>query len=452
MSERIYEKFGIDIGLFQIRLTFSAKSRWVSNISSIRRFKAWYKFGTILSLILMVPAFTFLVINLVKLISLTMSEKHQISNQELIFQPVIPGVTFPLSDLRIYGFSLFLSTVFHELGHALAADCHDIKIFGYGLFIFILIPAAFVDLSTPELKSISYMEQLKIYTAGVYHNLILAVVSFILMVSLPYLSIPLYEKNEGIMILSIRNSSSVSGPSGLRIGHIITEVNECKVSNISDFYTCLRYEANILPSYCVNIDGKNCEDCCIDKYDNGSFLNWSKAGQIKDTANYCLSVREVLTLKSKRCKYFEDCNSDMQEYCLSPKVSFPNESLWVMPRKGQKDFLFIGSLSDIHFGIESVTDYLPKYDTLKNLSLSLPVIIEKILYYTTSFSLALGLINIVPCVMLDGQHATRALCGLCFDSNNSYYSHDRISNWLVYSGSILLFTNLCISLFVMQWL
>merc|ERR1739844_362147 len=216
LSERIYEKFGIDIGLFQIRLTFSAKSRWVSNISSIRRFKAWYKFGTILSLILMVPAFTFLVINLVKLISLTMSEKHQISNQELIFQPVIPGVTFPLSDLRIYGFSLFLSTVFHELGHALAADCHDIKVFGYGLFIFILIPAAFVDLSTPELKSISYMEQLKIYTAGVYHNLILAVVSFILMVSLPYLFIPLYEKNEGIMILSIRNSSSVSGPSGLR--------------------------------------------------------------------------------------------------------------------------------------------------------------------------------------------------------------------------------------------
>ena len=62
LSERVYEKFGIDIGLFQIKLTFSAKSRWVSNISSIRRFKAWYKFGTILSLILMVPAFTFLVV------------------------------------------------------------------------------------------------------------------------------------------------------------------------------------------------------------------------------------------------------------------------------------------------------------------------------------------------------------------------------------------------------
>ena len=50
---------------------------------------------------------------------------------ELIFQPVIPGVTFPISDVGVYGLSLFLSTVFHELGHALAADCQDVKILGY---------------------------------------------------------------------------------------------------------------------------------------------------------------------------------------------------------------------------------------------------------------------------------------------------------------------------------
>ena len=63
---------------------------------------------------------------------------------ELIFQPVIPGVTFPISDVGVYGLSLFLSTVFHELGHALAADCQDVKILGYGLLIIFIVPAAYV--------------------------------------------------------------------------------------------------------------------------------------------------------------------------------------------------------------------------------------------------------------------------------------------------------------------
>ena len=63
---------------------------------------------------------------------------------ELIFQPVIPGVTFPMSEIGVYGFSLFLSTVFHELGHALAADCQDVKILGYGLLIIFIVPAAYV--------------------------------------------------------------------------------------------------------------------------------------------------------------------------------------------------------------------------------------------------------------------------------------------------------------------
>ena len=71
---------------------------------------------------------------------------------ELIFQPVIPGVTFPISDVGVYGFSLFLSTVFHELGHALAADCQDVKILGYGLLIIFIVPAAYVGKWT--LKSI----------------------------------------------------------------------------------------------------------------------------------------------------------------------------------------------------------------------------------------------------------------------------------------------------------
>ena len=100
---------------------------------------------------------------------MTDTPEKSIKKQDLIFQPVVPGITFPWSEASFYGFSLFVSTVFHELGHALAADCHDIKVLGYGLVIFLVIPAAFVDLSTSELNALSYMEQVK-YSMLLYNR------------------------------------------------------------------------------------------------------------------------------------------------------------------------------------------------------------------------------------------------------------------------------------------
>ena len=171
VAEKLYEKFGLDIGLFQIKVTFSAKGRWLSNIATIRRCKTFYKYGNVISLLLVVPSLILLAVNLIKVISLlgpptgvVQSKKSPAATEELIFQPVIPGITFPLSDASIYGISLFVSTVFHELGHALAADSQDVKLLGYGILIIFIIPAAFVDLSTSELSSLSLYDQLKVYT------------------------------------------------------------------------------------------------------------------------------------------------------------------------------------------------------------------------------------------------------------------------------------------------
>ena len=58
--------------------------------------------------------------------------------------------------------SLFMSTVFHEMGHAIAADSLDVKLLGYGLLIMVVLPAAYVDLSTSELGSLSLSDQLKV--------------------------------------------------------------------------------------------------------------------------------------------------------------------------------------------------------------------------------------------------------------------------------------------------
>lgn len=460
LSESIYEKYGFDIGLFQIKINFSARGRWISNISTLRRCKKFYKLGSIISLLLILPSTMFLVINLIKLLSMvtatTISEEAtksesgastiNIQKEDLIFQPIIPGVNFPWSDVTMYGFSLLTCTVFHEFGHALAADCQDIKILGYGLLIILIIPAAFVNLSTSELKSLSFMDQLKIYTAGVYHNLILTTLAFLFILALPYLLLPLYDKGSGVAITSLRPNSSVhGGASGLQEGQLIYQINECSVKNTSDFHSCLQQEqkkSGTPPHYCVHLEEQLiCPDCCSETKDNnGSHL----AFKVGSKATFCLPVREVLSRKSKNCSPTDFICDDDKEDCIAPDLH-EGETFWVMKRKDHKDFLFIGSINDIYFGVQSVTDYLPKYEQLP---LGMPLTIQTFLYYTASFSLALALINIIPCAMLDGQHAMKAIWELCRDKISNV---DRISNCLIYTGTLLLFANLCITFIIMTW-
>ena len=108
-------------------------------------------------------------------------------------------------------------------------------------------------MSTAELTSLSLTDQLKVYTAGIWHNLVLALIAFLLLFTLPSLiSKPFYHyKTEGVTILQLKSNSSVSGPSGLAVGQIITAVNDCKVNNIADFYSCIKTEALEDKGFCL---------------------------------------------------------------------------------------------------------------------------------------------------------------------------------------------------------
>jgi len=463
LSEQIYERYGLDIGLFQFKLSLPAKRRWVTNIPTMKKCKIFYKYGTIISLILIIPSLIFLIWNLYKIFNIAWPSTSSNSNQpgkdsdtkldvseELIFQPVIPGVTFPLSDIGVYGFSLFLSTVFHELGHALAADCQDVKLLGYGLLIIFIIPAAYVDLSTAELKSLSLTDQLKVYTAGIWHNLVLSLVALLLLYTIPTVIKPFYNyKTGGVAILQLKSNSSVNGPSGLKVGQILTAVNDCKVDKISDFYSCIKTEGQLSEKgFCLPktlIDEINCSDsqeCCGDK-NNGTFLSFQGRN------SYCLPVRLATNSSVEFCSLSKETANvptsnqtikqtcfDENHECVKPVLPYLHEKLWLIKRdQGQKDFLFIGFSTDLMSGIEMLTNFVPKYSILP---VGLPVLIEKGLYYTCSFSLALALINIVPCIMLDGQFIIKALMQMCCSPTKAFC----ISSTFIYLGSGLLLTNL----------
>lgn len=73
--------------------------------------------------------------------------------------------------------------------------------------IFILVPAAFVSLPTNLYQEISPLNQLKVVCAGVWHNLVLVLISASLIIAAPVILLPFYSRTDGVLIARIANVS-----------------------------------------------------------------------------------------------------------------------------------------------------------------------------------------------------------------------------------------------------
>uniref|UniRef100_H2ZTK5 Membrane-bound transcription factor site-2 protease n=1 Tax=Latimeria chalumnae TaxID=7897 RepID=H2ZTK5_LATCH len=81
-------------------------------------------------------------------------------------QVVVPGINLPVSQLAYFFLAILISGVIHEIGHGVAAIREQVRFNGFGMFIFVVYPGAFVDLLTTHLQLISPVQQLRIFCAG----------------------------------------------------------------------------------------------------------------------------------------------------------------------------------------------------------------------------------------------------------------------------------------------
>jgi hypothetical protein len=108
-------------------------------------------------------------------------------------RPVIPGRDLPLSQVPVFLVALILTLIFHELGHALAATSERVRTEGVGVFVTFFIPGAFVRLEEGLLPQLPPRAQLKVYTAGVWHNFVLASAALFISYSLPVALFPAFQ-------------------------------------------------------------------------------------------------------------------------------------------------------------------------------------------------------------------------------------------------------------------
>ncbi|XP_045567815.1 membrane-bound transcription factor site-2 protease isoform X2 [Salmo salar] len=194
--------------------------------------------GLVFGLVSMCGSVVLLIRTLQQTVHQMTSDHPQGANQQTL-QVVVPGINLPVSQLAYFFSALLVSGVIHELGHAVAAIREQVRVNGFGVFVFVVYPGAFVDLFTTHLNLISPAQQLRIFCAGVWHNFVLCVAALCFLFLLPVLLFPVYYTGAGALVSEVVQGSPADGPRGLSVGDMVTGLEDCDVRTVEDWNSCL---------------------------------------------------------------------------------------------------------------------------------------------------------------------------------------------------------------------
>jgi Peptidase family M50 len=136
-------------------------------------------------------------------------------------------VTIPASDVGYIVVAILVSAIVHELGHALAAGMQEARVDAVGGFLALVFPGAYVQLA--GIKNLSPFQQLKVYCAGAWHNIVLGIICLTMVPILPSLLVLFYERGVGAMVVSMPEGSPLVGH--LEAGDVISGLGMFNVSD-----------------------------------------------------------------------------------------------------------------------------------------------------------------------------------------------------------------------------
>ncbi|CAF0742403.1 unnamed protein product [Adineta steineri] len=281
---RLLRSLGCHISILNITFHTTSFNRLFYRIGSnnSRLWKIWFTLGIFIAFLTAICACLTLIFLPMKYIydfqQANLFSTSNLTNKndrdKLLIQPIIPGVNVPLEQLGHFFLALLVCTVFHEFGHAVAATAEQVRLNGCGYFVLILYPGAYVDLNHEQVLMISayrqlseqvrlngcgyfvlilypgaYVDlnheqvlmisayrQLRIYCAGIFHNivLVLAAVGFLLIH-------PIFLRHffiETATVSHIAKNSPISNL--LPIHSTIESIDGCFIHTSKDWYQCLR--------------------------------------------------------------------------------------------------------------------------------------------------------------------------------------------------------------------
>uniref|UniRef100_A0A7E4W2P6 Membrane-bound transcription factor site-2 protease n=1 Tax=Panagrellus redivivus TaxID=6233 RepID=A0A7E4W2P6_PANRE len=414
--------------------------------------------------------------------------------------PVIPGVNIPMEHLPLFMSVLIIAGIIHEIGHAFAAASSNVRVTGFGIFLYGIYPGAFTEIDTGELERATPAQKLRIYSAGIWHNLILALLGYIFYLLVPTMCLLLFKTGAGVLVTDISSNSGLVGPSGLQYGHVISQLNGCNVYDKQSYLRCLaRFEADVprhgyyLPASSVfpltassnMIQVVGGETGCCQEFENittsshicfqyvanrtakdqkvtpamdfgehlglknraqraaigGDSDNSDSTAQSKgiNLADYnfaCLPAREVTD--HVPCSH-DSVQEKNGEICVYPAMYNGTVLLRFDVANSTRPIIFIGQISEARF-LLNLQELIPRSSWIPY---SIPGALELACKYVITFSLALGLLNAVPCHGLDGHWIADVVVDYFFGSKPITF-RDNVSGALVLYGTTVFLLNVMI--------
>lgn len=79
----------------------------------------------------------------------------------------------------------------------------QVRVDGYGVFLLLIYPGAYVDLHKEHLSAISPRRQLRIYSAGVWHNIVLTLISGVFLWLMTLILYPVFTTGLGAVVTHV---------------------------------------------------------------------------------------------------------------------------------------------------------------------------------------------------------------------------------------------------------
>uniref|UniRef100_A0A2K5RC36 Membrane-bound transcription factor site-2 protease n=1 Tax=Cebus imitator TaxID=2715852 RepID=A0A2K5RC36_CEBIM len=404
------ENNGLSISPFHIRWQTAVFNRafYSWGRRKARMLYQWFNFGMVFGVIAMFSSFFLLGKTLMQTLAQMMadspssysssssSSSSSSLHNEQVLQVVVPGINLPVNQLTYFFAAVLVSGVVHEIGHGIAAIREQVRFNGFGIFLFIIYPGAFVDLFTTHLQLISPVQQLRIFCAGIWHNFVLALLGILALVLLPVILLPFYYTGVGVLITEVAEYKRLDGSTECCNNHSLTDV-------------CFSYRNNF-----------------------------------NKRLHTCLPARKAVEA-TQVCRTNKDCEkSSSSNFCIIPSLE-THTRLIKVKHPPQIDMLYVGHPLHLHYTV-SITSFIPRFNFL---SIDLPVVVETFVKYLISLSGALAIVNAVPCFALDGQWILNSFLDATLTSvigDNDV--KDLIGFFILLGGSVLLAANVTLGLWM----
>ncbi|MBU4242493.1 MAG: site-2 protease family protein [Nanoarchaeota archaeon] len=151
--------------------------------------------------------------------------------------PVLPGVQIPGAPKLSFWhwiISIFIVAVVHEFSHGIFARLYKIKIKSSGFAIFGPILGAFVEPDEKQLKKAKKHQQLAVFAAGPFANIIFGILFLLLLNFVVSPMLPSYFEPAGLQVNSVLKGYPME-LSGIETPFVIKEINGMSTQNFTEF-------------------------------------------------------------------------------------------------------------------------------------------------------------------------------------------------------------------------